>query len=418
MKNELDVKQETLPNGCQVILVRKPGFHKSLGMLATQAGGFDIKQTLNGPPITYPSGCAHFLEHQMFHYKGGDVTDRFAALQAQTNAFTSFNETAYYFQTTSDVEKPIDLLFDFVEHLEITPQTVAKEKGIILSEYDMYKENVEQRLMKETWRSMYKNHPLRTDILGSREDIQNMTVEQLSRFYRNNYDPSRLIFIGITGKETAPLLTYVRENQSAVPSHLPGRIERLIDPEPAEVVRPYYEDQMDIRIPFVAVGYKLPVEPDEKKNVRMDAAVQMYLDTWMSPLNPEYQTWLDRRILTSAAGAECEFSKDHAFLFFFAQTQEVDAFIKIVEGIIEDMKTKPLDEAAFRSLRSMGIASNIRSTDHYESLALDWIRVKTDHVSFWENLNVLKTMTKTEAEEIVHGLNYDQKCVTVMRPKK
>lgn len=49
-------------------------------------------------------------------------------MQAQTNAFTSYTETAYYFQTTSDIEKPLALLLDFVENLDIDQQSVEKEK--------------------------------------------------------------------------------------------------------------------------------------------------------------------------------------------------------------------------------------------------------------------------------------------------
>lgn len=80
-------------------------------------------------------------------------------MQAQTNAFTSYTETAYYFQTTSDIEKPLALLLDFVENLDIDQQSVEKEKGIILSEYNMYEQNPEQRLLMNTWRALYHKHP-------------------------------------------------------------------------------------------------------------------------------------------------------------------------------------------------------------------------------------------------------------------
>ena len=73
-------------------------------------------------------------------------------MQAQTNAFTSYTETAYYFQTTSDIEKPLALLLDFVENLDIDQQSVEKEKESILSEYNMYEQNPEQRLLMNTWR--------------------------------------------------------------------------------------------------------------------------------------------------------------------------------------------------------------------------------------------------------------------------
>ena len=122
-------------------------------------------------------------------------------MQAQTNAFTSYTETAYYFQTTSDIEKPLALLLDFVENLDIDQQSVEKEKGIILSEYNMYEQNPEQRLLMNTWRALYHKHPLKIDILGNKDDISNMTPETLTQFYQMNYDPSRLTLVGVTGKD-------------------------------------------------------------------------------------------------------------------------------------------------------------------------------------------------------------------------
>ena len=41
--------------------------------------------------------------------------------------------------------------------------------------------------LKETWRSLYKNHPLRIDVLGNREDIQEMSVEDLQKFDSNTF---------------------------------------------------------------------------------------------------------------------------------------------------------------------------------------------------------------------------------------
>ena len=61
-----------------------------------------------------------------------------------------------------------------MEELNIYAESVEKERGIILSEYDMYDQQPEQRLFKETWRSLYKNHPLRIDG-GSRKDTRTCT---------------------------------------------------------------------------------------------------------------------------------------------------------------------------------------------------------------------------------------------------
>lgn len=138
MNYNLDIKEKTLENGLHVILVHKPDYHKSLFLVGAGCGGFDIVQEYKGNKILHKSGIAHYLEHQMFYLNGQEVSDQFANLQCQSNAYTSYTETAFYFSTTAPVRTPLKLLLDFVENLDITDQTIEKERGIILSEYDMY----------------------------------------------------------------------------------------------------------------------------------------------------------------------------------------------------------------------------------------------------------------------------------------
>ena len=65
---------------------------------------------------------------------------------------------------------------DFVQNLDIDENSVEKEKGIILSEYNMYQQNPETRLMKLVWNTLYQTHPIRIDVLGNPEDITSMKV--------------------------------------------------------------------------------------------------------------------------------------------------------------------------------------------------------------------------------------------------
>ena len=95
---------------------------------------------------------------------------------------------------------------DFVQNLDIDAESVEKEKGIILSEYNMYQQSPESRLMKLVWNALYKKHPIRIDILGTPEDIRSMKVQDLKTFYHDKYDPQNMVLIGVTGTDPSPLL--------------------------------------------------------------------------------------------------------------------------------------------------------------------------------------------------------------------
>ena len=109
------VYREVLPNGLTVAVVKRPGFSKRLAYFATDFGSVHTEFSFEGKHHSVPAGIAHYLEHKLFDMPDGrDVSAEFAALGAMTNAFTSFDITAYYFSCTENFESCLRLLLEFV----------------------------------------------------------------------------------------------------------------------------------------------------------------------------------------------------------------------------------------------------------------------------------------------------------------
>ena len=90
-----------LENGLTVAVVPRKGFTKKLAYFVTDYGSIHTDFVLGGKVYKAPAGVAHYLEHKMFDLPGKrDVSAEFAAMGAMTNAFTSYDMTAYYFSTT------------------------------------------------------------------------------------------------------------------------------------------------------------------------------------------------------------------------------------------------------------------------------------------------------------------------------
>ena len=413
MNYNLDLTKETLPNGLQVLLVHKPDYQRSLFLLGAKVGGFDIDQNVDGTLIHHKSGLAHYLEHQMFYLDGEDVSELFAGLQCLTNAYTSYTETAFYFSTTADVKKPLKLLFDFVENLDVTNKTIEKEKGIILSEYDMYQQSPEQRLFKETLISLYKNHPMKVDVLGSKEDIQNMRMEDLKYFYELNYDPSKLCLVGITGKDTDEIMEWIKDCQKDVESKCDKEISRVFKEEPMEVNRKEFVDTMDISQPFVCVGFKMKPCSNVIESIEKDFAVNMWLDSLMGPLNPKFQEWLDQRIFTQFVGAEADFTTDHSYVLFYAQTINPEDFTELVK---EQVKKKTILNDDYQSLRAQAIANNLRGLNHFDGLANDLLRSHFENFDYMDSLNRIQKMSLDKVLSNLDDLDFSNVCVTKILP--
>lgn len=409
--------EKTLPNGTRVVLIRKPGFSRSLFLAGFGTGGLFLQERQKDGTIRKArSGSAHFLEHQMFRLNGQDVSDDMAAMQASANAYTAYDETAYYFQTTADPLPPLALLLDFVQTLDITEASVNKEKGIILSEYDMYDQNPDARLIQETMKSLYRHYPLNTDILGTPEDIQDMSVQDLRTFYETWYDPARMIVVGVTHLPLEPVMTFIEEHERAYPGH-PERDSRpCFEPEPETVVRKTHTLEMDVLEPYVCVGFKMRPEGDVRQSLRRDLAVSFWIDGLFSPLNPEFQGWIDRRILAQVYGAEGDFTPDHAYLLFYAQTDKAQEFIQLVQDIIT--RRPELPEATFEILKRQNLARSLRLQDSFQGLAQKQLRGSLDGITLEEMTDMARQITLEDMCRTVAGLDFENCTITTILPSK
>ena len=121
-----------LENGLTVAVVPRKGFTKKLAYFVTDYGSIHTDFVLKGKTWKTPAGVAHYLEHKMFDLPGDrDVSAEFAAMGAMTNAFTSYDMTAYYFSCTDHFDDCLRLLLEFVSTPYFTEESVEKERGII-----------------------------------------------------------------------------------------------------------------------------------------------------------------------------------------------------------------------------------------------------------------------------------------------
>ena len=173
------VFRRVLPNGLTVAVVIRPGFSKKLAYFVTDYGSMHTGFSLEGRSVETPAGVAHYLEHKMFDLPRGEVSGEFAALGANPNAFTSYDMTAYYFSCTDHFEENLHLLLEFVSTPYFTPESVEKEQGIIGQEIDMTADSPDSRVFEVLMENMYRAHPIRIPILGTRESIAQITPQML-----------------------------------------------------------------------------------------------------------------------------------------------------------------------------------------------------------------------------------------------
>lgn len=148
------------------------------------------------------NGISHFIEHLLF--KGTEtrsarkIAEIFDSIGGQINAFTGKEATCFYTKTLSKhLELSIDVLSDIFFNSLINPQEMELEKSVVIEEIHMYEDSPEEivhDLVTElTWKKS-----LGYPILGSLDNIQNMTRKDIVEYKNFHYTPNRVV-IAVAG---------------------------------------------------------------------------------------------------------------------------------------------------------------------------------------------------------------------------
>ncbi len=407
---------ETLDNGLHVFLWQKPGFKKSNFVFGTPFGGRDHDQKdEHGNVHSYPEGVAHFLEHKMFEKEGKDVMEEFSSMGANVNAFTSYDETAYYFSTTNNPIKPLNLLLDFVQELTITEESVEKEKGIIIQELEMYNQMPDSRLYSELFSSMFDIHPMKHDIGGTANSVNAITLDTLYECYKLNYHPSRMILVGVSGHDPKELMEVIKANQAKKSFERPYQASRIYVDEPVKVHTAKKQIEMDITTPKTVIAFKTPGIIDSKQAELYEWAITFGLDVAFSPLAPKYQEWLDQEIINDAFSYDVEFSKDYGVVVFSTETNKVQAFYDMVKNELQ--RICEFDEVELENMKRRVYGSNVTSLNSFEAISVGYMRSYFAGVDFFESLELVNQVDKALIEKASQFIDLENTCEVEIQPK-
>ncbi|MCL2498380.1 MAG: insulinase family protein, partial [Symbiobacteriaceae bacterium] len=181
-----------LAGGVQLIWVQRPGLLRKMAYWTVPVGsGQQLLPDNADDHIILPAGVAHFLEHQLFREEdGSSISDAFAALGAQDNAFTYFDQTGYGFRCTANFPQALRLLLSFTAHPFIDEESVATEREIINQELLMYRDYPDSVLDLNLRHALFGHHPAGEDIAGTPESLNQITPELLRSCHRAFYHPS------------------------------------------------------------------------------------------------------------------------------------------------------------------------------------------------------------------------------------
>lgn len=391
--------QAKLENGLTVSLLPKNDFNEVYGVVTVYVGSVDIEFTArDSKKKTYPKGIAHFLEHKLFERENSeDIMAAFTKLGADSNAFTSFTNTSYLFSTSDNVADCLDLLDELVTSFNITEESVEREKDIIQQEREMYQDDPDSCLFFKTLANLYPETPLASDIVGTEDSIEDVTLEDLRDNFDEFYTPvnSQIFLVGNFDLEL--IQNYF--SQMDVGGCI---VQNQKEPIALHPVKKVESIRMDVASPKLAIGVRTNSDMGHQDCYRYSVLLRALFTMMFGWTSKRFQSLYETGKLDSSLSLEVEINRRFNFLMLTMDTKEPVAISHQFRKAIQNFATNSdVSEEHLDLIKSEIYGEFIHSMNSLEFIATQY-QSHSDETTLFDLPKIIQEMTLDDVLEVGH----------------
>ena len=190
LTQHMKMKRYFLDNGLEVFLQEDNTVPVAVVNVLYKVG------SRNDPPGK--KGIAHLFEHLMFCNKNTPYDYEMQQIGATNNAYTNYDVTNYYCSVSSEhFDRALWLEADRMKELNITQESLNIQQNVVVEElkqsyYNSPYGDVIIHLMEMLF---VEGHPYHSPIIGYKEDILSVTIDDIKSFKRRYYTPENAILV-------------------------------------------------------------------------------------------------------------------------------------------------------------------------------------------------------------------------------
>ena len=410
--------KEQLSNGLTVMVVPRPGFSKKLAYFVTDFGAIHRKFTLDGEKIQVPAGIAHFLEHKMFDLPGGrDVTAELAALGAGTNAFTSYDMTAYYISCTDNFEQALKLLIEFVSTPYFTEESVQKEMGIIDQEIGMNVDSPDSRVFENLMTAMYQVHPIKVPILGDSDSIRQITPELLHLCHRAFYTPGNMILCVVGDVDPDRVAEIATEILGAEPRSVGQKIMDWQEEMTTTGENP--KVSMEVAMPTFQLGFKCEPVGIGPEAIRQEIIGDLAAEALFGESSQLYLRLYEEGLIDTSFGGGFETIDGMAMLLCSGDSDDPDAVRDAILEEVGRLAETGLEEQHFTRMKRSAFGRRIRDLDSFDSTCFRMCAYHMGGFDYFKFPELYQQITPDELVQFLIRAVQPQRCsLSIVDPLK
>lgn len=383
---KLDVTTREYKSGFRAKVIRRPLFAQKFMGIIVDFGGSDPQKLCGG---------AHFLEHKLFTKKNGEISQRFEAVGASTNAFTTYDETMFYASFTEHWRQVLPLIFELVGTTHFTKSNVTKEAKIIAQELAMYQDDPNWQVNYELMQMMFPKTNLAEDLTGTKASLKKMTPEILQEIYDNNYISGRMEFVACGGFSENQTKEVLREVGKLESKYL---ISKKVAPKKLTLVSPQKQHntiiESDLATSRVGIGIRLPdFEKVDLKNSTAQTIFEMMLQAKLGVTSPWFERMQKQGILNSPMELQVSYTTEGNFATIIGASNKPDLFL---ENIKSQLLEVPITKEAFVFQKKEALAQTIREFDDLSTVAIEEAEYGLENEDFNTAAYVIQSLSFSE----------------------
>ncbi|MBP3320923.1 MAG: insulinase family protein [Clostridia bacterium] len=391
----------THKSGLRIFYVQK-SFRNTYAVLGVNFGSVDEQFEVNGAPL--PNGIAHFLEHKMFENPDGEDTFlKFSRISANANAYTSHERTCYLFSASEQVEEGLAILLESVFTPYFTEENVKKEKGIVIEEINMYRDDPGDALYHALLKGIYSDCPVRENICGSVGSVKKMTVRRLYDAYNRYYRPDNMV-LSICGSCDLNALNAILDRilPKGPDTPLP---EKRYKKEELSCKRRSVRLYRDIATPMVGIGIKVPPFCKSAfERTRRFAAMCILAQALFSPAADFVGRLKEENLVPDEPSFELSDRAGFAHILFFADSYDPKSLFALFDRKIESILKNGFENEEFLRCKRVLYAEHLEDFNSTEECATLYLGDALEGCDGIDYAAVLSEITLDEVNDLAKEL--------------
>lgn len=211
----VDFKETTLKNGLRVITVEDHSAPVVALSITYNVGSRDERKGR--------TGFAHLFEHMMFKGSENVGTGEHFLLVfnngGNMNGTTNEDRTNYFeVLPANQLDLALFLESDRMKSLAITKENLDNQRNAVQEERRLGVDNQAYgKSFERQQELLYDNFAYKHSVIGSMEDLNAATVEDVAEFFKMYYAPNNAVLVLVGDFKTADALAKIRSNFESIP---------------------------------------------------------------------------------------------------------------------------------------------------------------------------------------------------------